>query len=99
MSLSRSIAENRMDADITIDGLKVPARIGEPLAAVFLRLADIATRESPISGEKRAPYCMMGVCYECLVVIDGVANLRSCQEPVRPGMRVSRQQALRRLGE
>ncbi len=34
---------------------------------------------------------MMGVCYECLMVIDGQANRRACQETVRPGMRIERQ--------
>ena len=32
------------------------------------------TRTSPITDEKRAPYCMMGVCFECLMVIDGMAH-------------------------
>ena len=39
-------------------------------AAVFAAGFD-HTRTSPISGYRRGPYCMMGVCFECLVEIDG----------------------------
>lgn len=99
MNQAPPFANTLPETTITIDGDSIAARIGEPLAAVFLRQTDIATRKSALSGEKRAPFCMMGVCYECLVGIDGVFNLRSCQEPVRPGMRVTRQPRVRRLGE
>ena len=37
------------------------------------------------------PFCMMGVCYECLMTIDGVGNQRGCQTLVSQGMRVERQ--------
>lgn len=39
----------------------------------------------------RGPYCHMGVCYECLMEIDGVPNQQSCLIPVREGMSVKRQ--------
>ncbi len=40
---------------------------------------------------KRAPYCQMGICFECMMNIDGKANQQSCMIPVREGMRVYRQ--------
>lgn len=83
--------------EIVIDGETVRAYESEPLAAVFLRLADIHTRTMAGSGEARAPYCMMGVCYECLVHIDGVGTVRSCQEPVRADMTVHRERSLGQL--
>lgn len=49
------------------------------------------TRLSPISGEKRAPYCFMGVCHECLVTIDGVPNQQACIIEVKEGMKIKRQ--------
>lgn len=75
--------------DITLDGRVVTAREGEPLAAVFLRL-DAPTRLSHPSARPRAPYCMMGVCYDCVVTIAGRGRIRSCQETVREGMIVER---------
>ena len=76
--------------EITIDGQTVEAREGEPLAAVFLRLDDPHTRTSFFSSTPRAPYCMMGVCYECLVHVEGMGTIRSCQQTVTADMSVAR---------
>ena len=43
------------------------------------------------SGVPRAPWCMMGVCFECLVEIDGAAGRQACMIEVRDGMRIRRQ--------
>jgi predicted molibdopterin-dependent oxidoreductase YjgC len=42
---------------------------------------------------------MMGVCFECLVTIDGVGNRQACLIPVRPGMRVETQSGARAIAE
>jgi hypothetical protein len=39
---------------------------------------------------------MMGICFDCLAVIDGVANRQACMVAVRPGMRIARQEGARR---
>ena len=77
--------------EIHIDGQSVRAIEGESVAAALLAAGLRSCRTTPISGAPRAPYCMMGVCYECLVEIDGVPNRQSCQIPVREGMQVRRQ--------
>jgi sarcosine oxidase subunit alpha len=41
---------------------------------------------------------MMGVCFDCLVEIDGVGNRQGCLVPVREGMAVSRQHGKRKAG-
>jgi predicted molibdopterin-dependent oxidoreductase YjgC len=38
---------------------------------------------------------MMGVCFECLVEVDGQANCQACLLPIRAGMRVLRQRGAR----
>ncbi|OCP23560.1 MULTISPECIES: (2Fe-2S)-binding protein [unclassified Ensifer] len=83
--------------EITIDGRTVSACDGEPLAAVFLRLDDIHTRTSFPSTQPRAPYCMMGVCFECVVHVEDVGTIRSCQQTVRAGMKVERHDHPKRL--
>ncbi|HXP76294.1 MAG TPA: (2Fe-2S)-binding protein [Stellaceae bacterium] len=55
------------------------------------------TRTSPATGEKRAPYCLMGVCFECLMIIDGVPSRQACLTRVRQGMRIARQHGVRGL--
>ena len=48
-----------------------------------------------VSGSPRAPYCMMGVCFDCLMEIDGVGNRQACLTPVADGMQVRRQRGAR----
>lgn len=83
--------------EIAVDGQVITAREGEPLAAVFLRIDDIHTRTSFFSSQPRAPYCMMGVCFECLVHVEDVGTTRSCQQAVVAGMKVERYDSPKRL--
>jgi predicted molibdopterin-dependent oxidoreductase YjgC len=76
---------------ISVDGVAVAVENGEPIAAVLLRVPPFTTRANPVSGAARAPYCMMGVCFECLVEIDGETSIRSCMTRARHGMVVRRQ--------
>ncbi|HEV2675146.1 MAG TPA: (2Fe-2S)-binding protein [Aliidongia sp.] len=82
---------------IYIDGEAVAAEAGESLAAVMLRQSAPWTRTTPVSGSPRAPYCLMGVCFECLAEVDGIASMQTCLTPVKAGMRVVRQQGRRVL--
>ena len=67
---------------IYIDGAPVTAETGESVAAVLLRQSPPWSRMTPVTQSPRAPYCMMGVCFEC---------------QVRDGMRVERQRGKRSL--
>ncbi len=76
---------------VTINGRPFQAPQGCTAAAAVLLAGDTPTRTTPVTGEPRAPYCMMGVCFECLMEIDGVANQQACLTPVAEGMRINRQ--------
>jgi D-hydroxyproline dehydrogenase subunit gamma len=78
---------------LTLDGRSVDAYEGETVAAVLLAEGHIATRKTR-SGSPRGVYCGMGVCFDCLVVVDGVPNTRACVTWVREGMDVARQDGL-----
>ena len=82
---------------IYIDGCAVTAEAGESIAAAMLRQPMGWSRTTSVSQSRRAPYCMMGVCFECLVAVDGRGSLQGCLTPVRDGMRVTRQQGRRSL--
>lgn len=84
-------------ASIVIDGESVAAEAGESIAAVLLRQAEGWSRLSPVSGARRAPYCMMGVCFECLAEVDGKGSVPTCLTQVRPGMKIVRQRGKRRI--
>lgn len=80
---------------IEVDGRQIEAPSNVSLATALLLAGAFPNRTNPVherDGQKsRAPYCMMGVCFECLVTVDGEPNLRSCLSPVREGMKVERQ--------
>lgn len=86
------------DIVITVDGAQVSARPGDTVAAALLAAGLSATRTTPVSGSPRAPYCMMGVCFDCLVTIDDIGNRQACLVPVSAGMRVETQKGKREAG-
>ena len=69
------------------------------MAAALLALGQDACRESAVSGQPRGGYCMMGVCFDCLVTIDDVGNRQGCLIPVEPGMQVEIQRGKREPGK
>ncbi len=79
----------------TFDGTEQIARPGDSVAVALLAAGELSLRDTPVSGAPRAPYCMMGVCFDCLVEIDGVGNRQACLTPVAEGMQVRRQRGAR----
>ncbi|MFT4249614.1 MAG: (2Fe-2S)-binding protein [Pseudomonas sp.] len=71
---------------LEVNGQPVDVPDGASVAAAVAVLG-VPFRRSR-SGQPRAPLCGMGVCFECRVRIDGVAQLRACMTPARAGMRV-----------
>jgi D-hydroxyproline dehydrogenase subunit gamma len=91
-------AEAVASISLTVDGRSVRARPGDSVAAALLAAGFTHCRSTPLSGAKRAPYCMIGVCFECLLTIDGVGNCQGCLIRVREGMRVALQHGKRDAG-
>jgi len=83
--------------DIVIDGAPAIARSGDTVAAALLVTGRLAFRTTSIAAAPRGPLCLMGVCYDCLVTIDGVPNRQACMVVVAPGMRVDTQRGARSL--
>ncbi|WP_137045311.1 (2Fe-2S)-binding protein [Pseudolabrys sp. FHR47] len=80
---------------VTIDGEPFDAREGDSVAAALLAAGRSHCRETPVSGAMRAPYCMMGVCFDCLVTVDGIGNRQGCLIRVEHGMRIETQHGKR----
>ncbi len=72
---------------MSVDGDKLEARRGETVAAALIARGDAALRHTR-RGYGRGLYCGMGVCFECLVMVDGLPNTRACMTWVRDGMDV-----------
>jgi hypothetical protein len=73
---------------ITINGAPFEAKAGDSVAAALLAAGHVASRVSAVSAAPRGAYCLMGVCFECLIRIDGVDNRQGCLVEVREGMAV-----------
>lgn len=73
---------------IEVDGEQVEAYAGESVAAVLLAKGRRVLRRTSKDGAPRGIFCGIGVCFDCLVTIDGVPGVRACMTPVRSGMTV-----------
>lgn len=73
---------------LQVQGQAVTARAGDTLAMALLNAGVVAFRHTPVSGQPRAPLCLMGVCFDCLVEVDGQQNVQACMVEVREGMQV-----------
>ncbi|NOQ77743.1 MAG: (2Fe-2S)-binding protein [Methylococcaceae bacterium] len=82
------------NVEIILNGQPLQVVQGISVAAAVLSNHQRFTRTTPISGSQRAPFCMMGVCYDCLMVINGKANQRACATIVEEGMYIDNQQGV-----
>jgi predicted molibdopterin-dependent oxidoreductase YjgC len=92
-------AKSAATLSFSFDGRRLTGRDGDTVAASLLANGVTICRETPVSGAPRAPYCLMGVCFECLVVIDGVGNRQGCMVPLRDGMTIETQHGRRQPEE
>jgi predicted molibdopterin-dependent oxidoreductase YjgC len=91
----RIFAPSPATVSVTVEGKPVAVAIGDSVAAAVLAAGFDYTRTSPVSGCRRGPYCMMGVCFECLVEVDGIPNRQACMTPVKEGMHIKLQKGAR----
>jgi sarcosine oxidase subunit alpha len=94
----KRLAETGAAITLTVDGKPIEARAGDTVAAALLAAGIRHCRTTPVTGAPRAPYCLMGVCFDCLVTIDGIGSRQACLVPVRDGMTVESQQGKREAG-
>ncbi len=82
------------EVGITLNGNKITAFEGETVATVMMAENMVAMRTTS-EGQPRGVYCGMGVCFDCLVVVDGIANTRACMTWIKSGMRIQTQAGLK----
>ncbi|KRC71636.1 Hydrogen cyanide synthase subunit HcnA [compost metagenome] len=82
---------------VTVNGAELQCRQGDSVAAALFAGGVQACRDTAVNEVPRGPYCMMGVCYDCLVTIDGQANQQGCMTAVREGMKIERQLGARKV--
>jgi len=83
---------------VTVEGTELHVPQGVSAAAAMLLAGLASVRETPVTGAKRSPYYLMGICFDCLAEIDGQPNRQSCMVTVAPGMAIRRQRGKRSVG-
>ena len=74
---------------IMLDGKERSLPSGMSVAAGLLAIGEIVSRISPSSHKPCSPHCLMGICYECLMEIDGVQR-QACVVEVQKGLVINR---------
>lgn len=75
---------------ITLDGRPLTGVAGQTIAGVLLASGVLAWREGP-SGTPRGVFCGIGACFDCLVAVNGVRDVRACRRRARDGDEVTTQ--------
>jgi hypothetical protein len=83
----------------TFEGRELTAMEGEPILAALAAHGVRLSRTTPRLDEPRWLFCGIGLCTDCMMVVDGVPNVRTCVTPVREGSRVEVQQGLGAWGD
>ena len=74
------------------DGHEIAAEPGQSVAAALIAAGHRSWRSTRGRGEPRGAFCGIGVCFDCLVTVNGRPNQRACLVEVQPGDRVERQE-------
>ena len=74
--------------EFTFDGAAIWGHTGESLAAALIRSGRLHLRDAPEDADPRGAFCLMGLCQECLVVLEG-QTVESCRIELQPGIDVT----------
>ncbi|MGO4689888.1 (2Fe-2S)-binding protein [Glaciibacter sp. 2TAF33] len=70
---------------ITVDGETTAGVLGQSLAGVILATGTLGFRRTSLEGRPRGVFCGIGVCYDCLVEVNGQRDVRACQRRASDG--------------
>ena len=71
---------------VAFDGRELPAVPGQSVGSVLTAAGIRSWRTTRLRQRPRGLFCGIGICYDCLLTVDGVPNQRACLVPARPGM-------------
>jgi predicted molibdopterin-dependent oxidoreductase YjgC len=80
--------ERGRSVHLLVDGQPLAAYEGETIATALLAAGRRTFRHTVPGGAPRGVFCGIGICFDCLVMVDG-SQIRACVTPVQDGMQVS----------
>ncbi len=87
------------EVTIFVDGEKMTARDGEMIAAALIANGKEIFRYTNDRHEPRGLYCGIGRCTDCVMIVNGVPNVRTCVTPVEEDMIIETQQGIGHWGQ
>ena len=72
----------------TFNGETFGGEPGQTVAAVLIKNGNRVLRSTRFGGEERSIFCGIGICFDCVVTINGISNQRSCLVEISQGMKV-----------
>jgi aerobic-type carbon monoxide dehydrogenase small subunit (CoxS/CutS family) len=75
--------------EFTFNGKSLRAIPGQSIAAAIFSDNGKVLRSTRIKGDERSIFCGIGICWDCVVTVNGIANQRACLVEVSPGMVVT----------
>lgn len=75
--------------EVVFDGRPLPAIAGQSVGSVLANAGIRSWHTTRVQHRPRGLFCGIGICYDCLITVDGVPNQRACLVPARPGMALS----------
>ena len=75
----------------TYDGKEYEGCEGEPIAAALKACGIMIHRYTKKEHRPRGIFCAIGRCTDCVMVVDGVPNVRTCVTPLKEGMEIKTQ--------
>ena len=84
----KKLRKSKKVVSIVFEGKKLHVEDGQTVAAALLSKGYFVFRDSKISFKPRSVFCMMGICFDCLMVIDGFRGQQSCLVQVKDGMEI-----------
>lgn len=91
------IDKNRKAVTIFYNGRPLTAYDGEPVASALMAAGIRSMRTTARRHEPRGVFCAIGRCTDCMMIVNGMPNTRTCVTIVKDGMRVERQEGLASL--
>lgn len=76
------------------DGQEIEGYAGEPVAAALMAAGVMVHRHTAKLNQPRGVFCAIGRCTDCVMVVDGEPNVRTCITPLKAGMHVETQEGL-----
>ena len=73
---------------VFVNGLEIEAIESENVGTFLLKRRQQVLRKTRFEDNPRGIFCGIGVCFDCIVTIDGIANQRACITQLRDGMRI-----------